>query len=414
MQEKPFFIKMKKQDKHRERLQDKTDLFLKVSYIATACCLVFALLSYFLLNIREVIPHVLAGFSVLNFLNLWAFRKHGNLTITYNISSIMGLLGSVVIALYSGGINSPFIFILAVIVFAGYVSTRVYGRIYLALSLIILVLIYSQSVEVFSRVANMVPESSRELFALFSIMLSVYLLGGVFGRNLLSAHHRLYRSKGEVEQRMREKEMLLKEVHHRVKNNLQTVSSLLRMQGREIEDDAVKSLIRSSQNRVVCMAMVHEMLYMREDLAKIEYRSYVQDLGNYLIKSIKGPESKIRLKIDVPEIELGIDTAIPLGLLINEAVTNALKYGFKDQEEGEISIGLEKENKTEYILRIGDNGVGFPEEITPASTKSLGLKLIHNLSRQLKGSVIRDSSKKGTNYVIRFQEIAHAPFHGIA
>ena len=414
MQEKPFFIKMKKQDKHRERLQDKTELFLKVSYIATACCIVFALLSYFLLGIKEVIPYVLTGFALLNFLNLWLFSKHDNLTLTYNISSIMGLAGSVVIVLYSGGINSPFIFILAVIVFAGYVSTRVYGRIYLVVSLVILVLIYSQSVEGFSRVSNMVPGNSRELFALFSIMLSVYLLGGVFGRNLLSTHHRLYRSKGEIEQRMREKEMLLKEVHHRVKNNLQTVSSLLRMQGREIEDENVKSLIRSSQNRVVCMAMVHEMLYMREDLAKIEYRSYVQDLGNYLIKSIKGPESNIRLNIDIPEIELGIDTAIPLGLLINEAVTNALKYGFKDQEEGEISIGLERENKTEYILRIGDNGVGFPEEITPASTKSLGLKLIHNLSRQLKGSVIRDSSKKGTNYVIRFQEIAHAPFHGLA
>lgn len=414
MQEKPFFIKMKKQDKHRERLEDKTDLFLKVSYIATACCLVFAGLCYFPLNITEVIPFVLAGFAVLNFLNLWLFSKHGNLALTYNISSILGMIGSVIIALYSGGINSPFIFILAVIVFAGYVSTRVYGRIYLALSLIVLVLLYSQSVEGFSRFPNLVPESSRELFALFSIMLSVYLLGGVFGRNLLSTHHRLYRSKSEIEQRMREKEMLLKEVHHRVKNNLQTVSSLLRMQGREIDDDSVKSLIRSSQNRVVCMAMVHEMLYMREDLAKIEYRSYVQDLGNYLVKSIKGPESKIRLKIDIPEIELGIDTAIPLGLLINEAVTNALKYGFKDQEEGEISIALEKENKTEYILRIGDNGVGFPEEVTPASTKSLGLKLIHNLTRQLKGSVIRDTSIKGTNYVIRFQEIAHAPFHSIA
>lgn len=414
MQEKPFFIKMKKQDKHRERLEDKTDLFLKVSYIATACCLVFAGLCYFPLNITEVIPFVLAGFAVLNFLNLWLFSKHGNLALTYNISSILGMIGSVIIALYSGGINSPFIFILAVIVFAGYVSTRVYGRIYLALSLIVLVLLYSQSVEGFSKFPNLVPESSRELFALFSIMLSVYLLGGVFGRNLLSTHHRLYRSKSEIEQRMREKEMLLKEVHHRVKNNLQTVSSLLRMQGREIDDDSVKSLIRSSQNRVVCMAMVHEMLYMREDLAKIEYRSYVQDLGNYLVKSIKGPESKIRLKIDIPEIELGIDTAIPLGLLINEAVTNALKYGFKDQEEGEISIALEKENKTEYILRIGDNGVGFPEEVTPASTKSLGLKLIHNLTRQLKGSVIRDTSIKGTNYVIRFQEIAHAPFHSIA
>lgn len=414
MQEKPFFIKMKKQDRHLERLQDKTELFLKVSYIASACCIVFALLSFFLLKITQVIPYVLGAFAVLNLTNLLVFRSHQNLTLTYHISSVMGLAGSVLIVLYSGGINSPFIFILAVLVFSGYVTTRIFGRIYLALSLFILVLIYSQSVESFSRFGNVVPENARELFALLSIMLSVYLLGGVFGRNLLGTHHRLYRSKGEIEQRMREKEMLLKEVHHRVKNNLQTVSSLLRMQGRQIDDESTRNLIRSSQNRVVCMAMVHEMLYMREDLAKIEYRSYVQDLGEYLIKSIKGPESNIRLNIDIPEIELGIDTAIPLGLLINEAITNALKYGFRDQEAGEITIGLERENKTEFVLRIGDNGVGFPEEVTPASTKSLGLKLIHNLTRQLKGTVMRDHSKKGTNYIIRFQEIAHAPFHGIA
>lgn len=414
MQEKPFFIKMKKQDRHRERLQDKTELFLKVSYIASASCIAFALLSFFLLKITQVIPYVLGAFAILNLTNLLVFRSHQNLILTYHISSVMGLAGSVLIVLYSGGINSPFIFILAVLVFSGYVTTRVYGRIYLALSLFILVLIYSQSVEGFSRFGNVVPENARELFALLSIMLSVYLLGGVFGRNLLGTHHRLYRSKGEIEQRMREKEMLLKEVHHRVKNNLQTVSSLLRMQGRQIDDESTRNLIRSSQNRVVCMAMVHEMLYMREDLAKIEYRSYVQDLGEYLIKSIKGPESNIRLNIDIPEIELGIDTAIPLGLLINEAVTNALKYGFRDEEAGEITIGLERENKTEFVLRIGDNGVGFPEEVTSASTKSLGLKLIHNLTRQLKGTVMRDHSKKGTNYIIRFQEIAHAPFHGIA
>ncbi|SFR50253.1 Two-component sensor histidine kinase, contains HisKA and HATPase domains [Robiginitalea myxolifaciens] len=414
MQDQPLYLKMKKQDKFRERLKDKTELFLKVNHIGTLCCLVLAILCYFLLKITAIIPWILLGFVVLNFINLYAFRTHKNLTLTYNIASLMGLAGSVAIVLYSGGINSPFIFILAVLVFAGYVTTRVYGRIYLIVSLVFLVLIYSQSVEGFSRVSNVVPENSRELFALFSIMLSVYLLGGVFGRNLLSAHHKLYRSKGEIEQRMQEKEMLLKEVHHRVKNNLQTVSSLLRMQSREIDDKDIQNLLQGSQNRVVCMAMVHEMLYMRDDLAKIEYRSYVEDLGAYLIKSIKGPKSKIRLNIDIPDIELGIDTAIPLGLLINEAVTNALKYGFKDLDEGEITIALERENKTEYILRIGDNGVGFPEEITPASTKSLGLKLIHNLSRQLKGDVIRDFSKKGTNYIIHFQEAAQAPFHTLA
>ena len=414
MSDKPIFIKMKKQEKHLERLRDKTELFFRVNIIASGCCLVFALLCWLLLRITEVVPQVLASFALLNLLNLLLFRYHRNLTITYNVSSLAALAGSVAIVLYSGGINSPFIFILALIVFAGYVTTRMYGQIYLAVNLLIVVLIYAQSLGNLGFGHNVVPEDARNLFAFLSILLAVYLLGGVFGRNLLSKHHRLYRSKGEIEQRMQEKEMLLKEVHHRVKNNLQTVSSLLRMQSRGIEDPATLSLIRSSQNRVVSMAMVHEMLYMREDLSKIEYRSYVQELGEYLIKSIKGPESTISLRIDIPDIELGIDTAIPLGLLINEAVTNALKYGFRDQEEGEISIVLEREDQSDYILRIGDNGVGFPESVTHKTSKSLGLKLIHNLSRQLKGSVMRDLSKKGTNYIIRFQEVNQAPFHTIA
>jgi len=414
MSEEPIFIKMKKNEKHRERLQDKTDLFRKVSIAAGACCLVLALLSWFLLDIRAVIPYVLAGFALATGLNLWIFNFHRSLTAAYLTASLTALLGAVVIVMYSGGIHSPFIFVLALIVFAGYVTSRVHGQVFLGAALLIVALIYAQSLPDFQVLPNVVPEHSRGPFALFSILLSIYLLGGVFGRNLLGTHHRLYRTKGEMELRMREKEMLLKEVHHRVKNNLQTVSSLLRMQSRSIDDPDTLSLIRSSQNRVVAMAMVHEMLYMREDLSKIEYRTYVQELGDYLIKSIKGPESRIGLRIDIPQIELGIDTAIPLGLLINEAVTNALKYGFKDQDEGEISIVLEKEDKTEYVLRIGDNGVGFPETITHKTTKSLGLKLIHNLSRQLQGTVMRDLSKKGTNYIIRFQEVSPAPFHTLA
>ena len=151
--------------------------------------------------------------------------------------------------------------------------------------------------------------------------------------------------------------------------------------------------------------MIHEMLYMHNDLSKIEYKTYVQELSQYLIKSIKGIENKVKLTIDIPDIKLGIDTAIPLGLLINETITNALKYGIVDDSEGEIHIAIKKELHKEYVLIIGDNGVGFPETVNHKNSKSLGLKLIYSLTRQLKGSVIRDISKKGTNYIIKFQEI---------
>ena len=169
----------------------------------------------------------------------------------------------------------------------------------------------------------------------------------------------------------------------------------------------MKGLLKSTQNRVIAMAMVHEMLYMRSDISHIEYKDYVKELSEYLIRSIKGNDNNVDLKIDIPDIKLGIDTAIPLGLLINETLTNALKYGIESDDEGEINIKLQKDTTIEhcYVLEIGDNGIGFPETINYKNTKSLGLKLIHNLTRQLKGTIVRDPSKKGTNYIIKFQEI---------
>ncbi|WP_226979455.1 sensor histidine kinase [Zobellia roscoffensis] len=318
---------------------------------------------------------------------------------------MMTLAGASIVTLYSGGINSPFIFVLALIVVAGYVTTKAYGTLYLNLNILIIVLIYLQNVADFNFVKNAVPEDSKNLFALLSVLFSVYLLGGVFGKNLLQAHHNLYKTKNELEEKIREKETLIKEVHHRVKNNLQTVSSLLSLQSRSIVDKDVKSLLKSSQNRVITMAIVHEMLYMREDLSKIEYKSYVQELAEYLVRSIKGTSSNITLNIDIPNVKLNIDTAIPLGLLINETVTNALKYGIVDESKGEILIKLRKTDNNEFILNLGDNGQGFPEDITHKNSKSLGLKLIHNLSRQLQGSIIRDLSQKGTHYTIKFKEI---------
>lgn len=218
----------------------------------------------------------------------------------------------------------------------------------------------------------------------------------------------------ELMKKIHEKDTLLKEVHHRVKNNLQTVSSLLNMQSRGTEDEQMKNLIKSSQNRVMAMAMVHEMLYQRDDLTVIDYKPYVFKLTEYLIKSVKGPDSKVKLAIDIPDIELGIDTAIPLGLLINETITNSLKYGIKDDAEGEIHIELKKEKQDDYVLTIGDNGIGISEAVDPKTTKSLGLKLIHNLARQLKGSITRDWSRKGTNYIVKFKDIGHDPLHSIA
>lgn len=389
----------------QERRKNKVKLILKVNYISSVLSILFAIICYFVLNIKEIVPHTLFVFGIVNIINSYVFKKHKSVTLTHNISSILALICALIVTLYTGGIYSSFIFLLALIVFASYVYSRQNSQVYLNLIFLLIILIFSQSIADFTFTRNVIPVESKNIFSLLSVLFSVYLLGNVFGKNLLNTHNTLYNSKNKQSKKILEQETLLKEIHHRVKNNLQTVSSLLSLQSRNTQDDNVKILLKATKDRVISMAMIHEMLYMREDLSKIEYKAYVQELSQYLIKSIKGIENKIKLTIDIPDIKLGIDTAIPLGLLINEAVTNALKYGIVDDSEGEIHIAITKEINKEYVLKIGDNGIGFPETINHKNTKSLGLKLIYNLTRQLKGSVIRDVSKKGTNYIIKFQEI---------
>jgi two-component sensor histidine kinase len=389
----------------QERYEAKRTLTIKVGYWASFLTLAFAFICLFLLDITRIVPYCFLGFSLANLINTIALQKHNNLTLSYNLATLLSLAAALIITSFSGGINSPFIFVLAIIVFAGYATTGPRGKLYLYLSVALILLIYINDVLEFFPAENAVPVTSKATFALLSILLSVYLMGGVLAKNLLKAHIDLYKSKMETEQQIKEKETLLREVHHRVKNNLQTVSSLLSLQSRSVEDPKMKSLLKSSQNRVISMAMVHEMLYMREDLSRIEYKTYVQELSEYLVRSVKGAENKVKLNIDIPDIKLGIDTAIPLGLLINEALTNALKYGIREDNEGEINIALKKEADEDYVLNIGDNGVGFSNNVDHKTTRSLGLKLIHNLARQLKGTITRDESKKGTNYIVKFREI---------
>jgi len=414
MPENPFFIKMKKKRRHQERLADTETLFRAASEFLFLELLLLTLASWLLLSVET--PLILGLLAITALLGVSALLHRAPLRhpIVFHLVALGFLLGVLWVSLFSGGPQSPMLFLLGLLVLLAYRSNSLHGHLYLGASLLGIALIWVQDKQGFPTAYNAVPEAQQGVFTLLVFILFMAFLGRIFGNLFFEKLHRLYRSKEELEQKVEEKEMLLKEVHHRVKNNLQTVSSLLRMQGRSIEDAQTLSQIRSSQNRVVCMAMVHEMLYQREDLSCIEYSTYVHQLGDYLVKSIKGPESNIRLNIDIPEIELGIDTAIPLGLLINEAVTNALKYGFEGRDSGEISISLEKEDKHEFVLRIGDDGIGYPESMDYQSSKSLGLKLIHNLSRQLKGSVIRDLSKRGTNYIIRFQEVRQDPFHSIA
>ncbi|WP_339713259.1 sensor histidine kinase [uncultured Kriegella sp.] len=199
-------------------------------------------------------------------------------------------------------------------------------------------------------------------------------------------------------------EILLKEIHHRVKNNLQVITSLLALQSMGIKEQKIKNLFSDLQNRVTSMALSHEMLYQTNDLQRIDYEAYIRKLVNGLINSMKEREHEIDVQVDINNIYLNIDTSIPLGLIINELVTNSLKYAFKE-DNGMIKIAIENLDDKNFRLEIGDNGVGFTNIPKKGKKSSLGLTLVQKLTIQLRGKIEKDNSKKGTNYIINFQEI---------
>ncbi|GAB3220577.1 hypothetical protein GCM10027423_52360 [Spirosoma arcticum] len=183
-----------------------------------------------------------------------------------------------------------------------------------------------------------------------------------------------------------EKEWMLREIHHRVRNNLQIVISLLNSQAASLADKAALSAIQESQHRVQAMALIHQKLYQSEQIARVEMASYIHDLIDYLRDSYTHPRS-VRFKLSLKPLELDVTLAVPLGLIINEAVTNALKYAFPQDHSGTISLSLQQvENKT-YQLTISDDGVGLPADFDSARSGSLGMTLIRGLSQQLDGEL---------------------------
>jgi PAS domain S-box-containing protein len=200
---------------------------------------------------------------------------------------------------------------------------------------------------------------------------------------------------------LREKEVMLKEIHHRVKNNLQVISSLLHLQARGIEDQDVLETLQESQHRVRSMALIHEKLYRSEDLARVDFGSYVQDLATFLFRSYRSRRGAVHLSVDADGVSLPIDAAVPCGLIINELVSNALKHAFSDGREGEIRVTLGADAARRIRLTISDNGVGFPAEVDYRETPSLGLQLVNTLVDQLDGE-IELYNGKGSRFEITF------------
>ena len=199
---------------------------------------------------------------------------------------------------------------------------------------------------------------------------------------------------------LREKEVLLKEVHHRVKNNLQIISSLLRLQSETQKNKPPRDVFKESQNRIRSMALIHEKLYHSQDLSKIDFSEYVRNLASNLFLSYDVDMQRIKLEVNVDEVSWDVGTAIPCGLIINELISNSLKHAFPENREGQIRIELRKEQE-KFLLIVADNGVGFPKDMDFHQSKSLGVQLVNMLTEQLNGTIDLHSDGK-TEFRILF------------
>jgi len=210
------------------------------------------------------------------------------------------------------------------------------------------------------------------------------------------------KTEDQLQRSLNEKEILLREVHHRVKNNMQVISGLIELQSAQITDPETHRLFQESYERIKTMALIHESLYRSADFARIDFSIYLDKLISYLLSSYGRTRDEISVDIQLQVIYMNMDIAVPCGLIANELISNSLKHGFPDGRHGTISIRLENAGEKECEFVVSDDGVGFPQAIDFRNTSSFGLQLINGLAaHQMRGNVeLRKGN--GTTFVIRF------------
>ncbi len=198
-----------------------------------------------------------------------------------------------------------------------------------------------------------------------------------------------------------EKEILLREIHHRVKNNLQVVSSLMKLQARAAVDADLQVAFEECQNRIQSMALIHEQLYESVDFADVDFPEYIRQLAQRLFRSYEVNPGRVELYTDIGAVRLGVDIAVPCGLILNELLSNSLKYAFPGDRPGSVTIRVEKMKDESVLMTISDSGVGLPPDVGFWNTKTLGLRLVRLLVRQLDGEIAL-GGPPGTEFRIRF------------
>ncbi len=208
----------------------------------------------------------------------------------------------------------------------------------------------------------------------------------------------------QIKASLREKEVLLSEIHHRVKNNMQVIISLLKLQSKNITDKQTLDMFKESQGRIKSMSLVHEKLYQTKSLADVDFKGYVKSLVNSLLRSYGTRPDKIELNLEIADVPLGLESAVPCGLIINELVSNSLKYAFPEERKGEIRVALNSINEAEFMLEVSDNGIGIPEELDIRNTGSMGLHLVTILSEDQLHGKIELNRTGGTRFQIQFKK----------
>lgn len=195
---------------------------------------------------------------------------------------------------------------------------------------------------------------------------------------------------------LREKEVLLKEIHHRVKNNLAVIGSLFYLQSTTTQDERILRTLQDCQDRVRSMALVHERLYLSEDLSSVDFSEYVEELAHQLLRNNSLSEGSVRLQLQCEPVSLSIEQAIPCGLILTELISNALKHAFPDGRSGEIRVSFERISSDELTLSVCDDGVGLPDDVSLESRHSLGMRLVQSLAQQLDGAIAFRRRDPGT------------------
>jgi len=218
------------------------------------------------------------------------------------------------------------------------------------------------------------------------------------------------RHKGEesIQASLREKEVMLREIHHRVKNNMQVISSLFNLQAGKTANEEYREILKEGQTRIRAMSLVHEKLYQSRDLSKIDLAVYIQSLADHLFNAYLTDSNRIRLETDLEEVPLDINSAVPCGLILNELISNSLKHAFPEGRKGLIRIGLKRGSDGTIILRVADDGIGFPKDIDFLQFESLGLQIAKLLVGQLDGTIEIDR-ENGTTFTVTFRELKYAP-----